>query len=250
MALSFPKKPERFREDVIFIFIKCNTKLPPYLPLPRFILRSELSLNAKLLYGLLLSRSMVSRKNDWTDDQGHVYIIYTIRQLAEDLDRSERTVKNALGELEAQDLIHRVRQGWNQPNHIYVLLPNRVQISSPPEGTICPVDGQNASPSMGQDLPPNDTNTKYTTNRKTKGEDLAPLGSYQNVFLSAEQLNELRQEFPDRLDAYIEKLSVYMKQHGKAYADHAVPLRKWLHEDQNTGAAYDYDYAYEEGECL
>ena len=218
--------------------------------LPRFILNSGLSLNAKMLYGLLLSRSMVSRKNDWTDEQGHVYIIYTIRQLAEDLDRSERTVKNALGELEAQDLIHRVRQGWNQPNHIYVLLPDRVQVSSPPEGTICPVDGQKAAPSMGQNLPPSNTNIQKTRESNTIREEASPLGSYQNVFLSADQLNQLRQEFPGQADAYIEKLSIYMKQHGKAYADHAVTLRKWLHEDQKTGAAYDYDYAYEEGECL
>lgn len=232
------------------IYITRTTTLPPFVALPRFILNSGLSLNAKLLYGLLLSRSMVSRKNDWTDEQGHVYIIYTIRQLAEDMDRSERTVKNALSELEGQDLIHRVRQGWNQPNHIYVLLPDMVQISSPPEGNICPVDGQKASPSMGQDLPSNDTNTKYTKNRKTKEEDLAPLGSYQNVFLSAEQLNELRQDFPGQADTYIEKLSVYMKQHGKGYADHAATIRKWLHEDQKIGAAYDYDHVYEEGECL
>ena len=232
------------------IYITRTTALPPFVALPRFILNSGLSLNAKLLYGLLLSRSMVSRKNDWTDEQGHVYIIYTIRQLAEDLDRSERTVKNALGELEAQDLIHRVRQGWNQPNHIYVLLPDRVQVSSPPEGTICPVDGQKAAPSMGQDLPPSNTNIQKTRESNTIREEASPLGSYQNVFLSEDQLNQLRQEFPGQADAYIEKLSIYMKQHGKAYADHAVTLRKWLHEDQKTGAAYDYDYAYEEGECL
>ena len=232
------------------IYITRTTTLPPFVALPRFILNSGLSLNAKLLYGLLLSRSMVSRKNDWTDDQGHVYIIYTIRQLAEDMDRSERTVKNALSELEGQDLIHRVRQGWNQPNHIYVLLPDRVQISSPPEGTACPVDGQKVSPSKGQDLPSNYTNIKNTKNKKIKGENLDPLGPYKNVFLSAEELNALRQEFPGQADTYIEKLSVYMKQHGKTYADHAVTLRKWLHEDQKTGAAYDYDYAYEEGECL
>lgn len=106
------------------IYITRTTAMPPFVALPRFILNSGLSLNAKLLYGLLLSRSMVSRKNGWSDEQGHVYIIYTIRQLAEDLDRSERTVKNALSELEGQDLIRRVRQGWNQPNHIYVLLPD------------------------------------------------------------------------------------------------------------------------------
>ena len=193
---------------------------------------------------------MVSRKNDWTDDRGHVYIIYTIRQLAEDMDRSERTVKNALSELEGQALIHRVRQGWNQPNHIYVLLPDTVQISSPPEGTTCLMDGQKDSPSKGQDLPPNYTNTKNTKNRKIKREDYAPLGTYQNVLLSAAELQSLRKEFPSRADIYIDKLSVYMKQKGKCYTDHAATIRKWISEDRQDSSVYNYDYAYEEGECL
>ena len=224
------------------IYITRTTILPPFVALPRFILNSGLSLNAKLLYGLLLSRSMVSRKNDWTDEQGHVYIIYTIRQLAEDMDRSERTVKNALSELEGQGLI--------QPNHIYVLLPDVVQIASPPEEKVCPADGQKASPCMGQDLPSKDTNMQNTKKRKSKREDAPPLGYYQNVFLSVEELEALRKEFPGRAESYIEKLSAYMKQHGKDYADHAVTLRKWLSEDQEASQAYNYDYTYEEGECL
>lgn len=55
------------------------------MPQPKFILRTELSLNAKLLYGLLLNRSMLAQKNNWADKQGHVYTIYTIRQMAEDI---------------------------------------------------------------------------------------------------------------------------------------------------------------------
>ena len=228
------------------IYITRTTAMPPFVALPRFILNSGLSLNAKLLYGLLLSRSMVSRKNGWSDEEGHVYIIYTIRQLAEDLDRSERTVKNALSELEGQELIRRVRQGWNQPNHIYVLLPDMVQVSAPPEGRTHPGDGQKTSPSMGQDLPPSYKEIQNTGKRMPRGEDTAPLGSYQNVFLSSEELEALRKEFPGRIETYIEKLSVYMKQHGKHYADHAATLGKWLAEDQTSA----YDYAYEEGECL
>ena len=230
------------------IYITRATVLPPFVALPRFLLSSGLSLNAKLLYGLLLSRSMVSRKNDWADEQGHVYIIYTIRQLAEDLDRSERTVKTALRELEGQALIRRVRQGWNQPNHIYVLMPDMVQVSAPPEGNPCPSDGQKASPSMGQSLPP--SYKEINKKRKKKREEGPPLGSYENVFLSEKEQEELQREFPGQLDAYIEKLSVYMQQTGKSYADHGATIRKWLGEDRKTAPGYDYDRTYEEGECL
>lgn len=36
-----------------------------------------LTSDAKLLYGLLLNRSGLSRKNHWVDDKGRLYIYYT-----------------------------------------------------------------------------------------------------------------------------------------------------------------------------
>ena len=63
------------------------------------MLAGEYSINAKLLYGLLLNRTMLSQKSGWVSEDGNVYVIYTIKQMANDLDRSERTVKTALREL-------------------------------------------------------------------------------------------------------------------------------------------------------
>lgn len=66
---------------------------------------SEQSINAKLLYALLLNRTMLSQKSGWVSEDGNVYVIYTIKQMANDLNRSERTVKTALCELENAGLI-------------------------------------------------------------------------------------------------------------------------------------------------
>ena len=123
------------------------------MPLPRFILRGEYSINAKLLYALLLGRTQLSQKSGWVSEDGDVYVIYTIRQMANDLNRSERTVKAALAELENAGLIIRVRQGWNRANRIFLQLPDEVQLSSRPEGKFCPMDGLESSPCMGQNLP-------------------------------------------------------------------------------------------------
>ena len=106
------------------------------MPLPRFILRGEYSINAKLLYALLLGRTQLSQKSGWVSEDGDVYVIYTIRQMANDLNRSERTVKAALAELENAGLITRIRQGWNRANRIFLRLPDEVQRSSCPEGAI------------------------------------------------------------------------------------------------------------------
>lgn len=110
--------------------------MPPFVPLPRFILWGEYSINAKLLYALLLGRTQLSQKSGWVSEDGDVYVIYTIRQMANDLNRSERTVKTALAELENAGLIIRVRQGWNRANRIFLQLPDEVQLSSRPEGKL------------------------------------------------------------------------------------------------------------------
>ena len=91
---------------------------------------------------------------------------------------------------------------------------------------------------------------KYNDSSETEGETLPLLGPYQNVMLSEQQLLTLRQEFPDKLDAYIERLSAYMAQSGKRYASHAAVLRQWMIEDTKPKCQYHYDHVYEEGECL
>lgn len=132
------------------------------------MLAGEYSINAKLLYGLLLNRTMLSQKSGWVSEDGNVYVIYTIKQMANDLDRSERTVKTALRELENAGLITRIRQGWNQANRIFLQIPDRVQISSRPEGNICPMDVQDSSPCMGQKLPTSNTDAEYKEHSKTE----------------------------------------------------------------------------------
>ena len=132
------------------------------------MLAGEYSINAKLLYGLLLNRTTLSQKSGWVSEDGNVYVIYTIKQMANDLDRSERTVKTALRELENAGLITRVRQGWNQANRIFLQIPDRVQVSSRPEGDICPMDVQDSSPCMGQKLPTSNTDAEYKEHSKTE----------------------------------------------------------------------------------
>ena len=43
----------------------------------------QLSTDARTLYGILLDRMSLSAKNGWLDEQGRVYIIYTVREVQE-----------------------------------------------------------------------------------------------------------------------------------------------------------------------
>lgn len=56
-------------------YLTVTTPLPQYLPYPRFLLDTDLSHTAKLLYTLLLDRATLSQKNNWIDAQGRIYVI-------------------------------------------------------------------------------------------------------------------------------------------------------------------------------
>ena len=109
--------------DREMMFLNKNTKLPGYLPYPRFLLKIPASDTAKLVYILLLDRAQLSQANGWEDEQGRVYVIYTVDALAKDTGKSDRTVTAALGELEKAGLLLRLRTAPCGANKLYPKLP-------------------------------------------------------------------------------------------------------------------------------
>lgn len=81
---------------------------------------AELSTDAKLLYGLLLDRVSLSSSSGWLDEQGRVYIIYTIRSIQRDLHCGVKKAVKLLQELQKFGLIEKVIQGQGKPALIYV----------------------------------------------------------------------------------------------------------------------------------
>lgn len=82
---------------------------------------SDLSLEAKILYGILLDRMELSTRNHWLDEKGRVYIIFTIEEVMAHLGCANKKAGALLSELEKKaDLIYRKRQGLGRPNLIYV----------------------------------------------------------------------------------------------------------------------------------
>lgn len=113
------------------IKLRKDSLLPAYMAYPRFLLSMDISETAKLIYVLLLDRARLSMKNDgWEDEQGHVFVYYTITDLAKASGKCEMTVKHALAVLEENKLISRKRQGAGLPNKNYV----KVQTENCPTG--------------------------------------------------------------------------------------------------------------------
>lgn len=81
---------------------------------------SSLSVQARLLYGLLLDRMGLSAKNGWVDKENKVYIIYQISEIQEDLGFSKKKAIDYLGELEDIGLVEKKRRGLGLPTILYV----------------------------------------------------------------------------------------------------------------------------------
>ena len=96
-----------------------------FLQIPKVLIKDarfkNLSGDAKILYGLLLDRTSLSKKNGWTDDEGRVYIIYTQEEIMEDLNCYQGKATKSMKELKDIGLINTVRRGTNKPNIIYVM---------------------------------------------------------------------------------------------------------------------------------
>lgn len=146
-------------------FLTGNTRLPPYMVFPKFLLDMELNETTKLLYMVLLDRARLSLKNEgWTDTSGHVFLYFTIDAMAEVLHKSQMTIKTSLAALERQDLILRKRQGAGHPNQIYIKFPAGAfcqtdRILSPRQTENCPADRQDSFP---------ETDRKLSCNKKER----------------------------------------------------------------------------------
>ncbi len=81
---------------------------------------SSLSLQAKMLYGVLLDRMGLSMKNGWFDAENKVYIIYQIAEIQEDLGFSKKKAIDYLNELENFGLVEKKRRGLGLPSILYV----------------------------------------------------------------------------------------------------------------------------------
>ncbi len=101
-----------------------------------------LSNDAKLLYGLLLDRMGLSEYNGWYDEQGRVYIYYTVEEVRQDLNCGNDKAMKTLAELDSAKgvgLIERVKQGQGKPSKIYVkrftiqtMPPEEQELPTPP----------------------------------------------------------------------------------------------------------------------
>ncbi len=134
----------------------------------------QLSTDAKLLYGLLLDRMQLSLKSGWVDDDGKVFIYYTVESIMEALTCGNKKAGALLAELDDKrgiGLITRVHQGLGKPDRIYV---HKCLFPEMSKGHVqtCRNDISGDALSTGQDMSKRHSNNTNKNNTEFSETDL------------------------------------------------------------------------------
>lgn len=183
--------------------------------------RHALSSDAKLIYGLLLDRMSLSKKNGWANENGEIFLLYTKDHIADILGITPKTVYAAFKTLEFCGLIKQERQGLNKPNKIYIgKVGYAFSIASIPQlARICKICRSGCVNFTGQDITNlqsnytdlNETNINKTDNIRFLKTNDNFLSFYLNQYQIKFNKNHPRitPEQEDYINSSIETLKEY-----------------------------------------
>lgn len=162
----------------------------------------KLSTDAKLLYGLMLDRMQLSIRNHWLDEQGRVYIYFTIESVMEALACGNKKAGQLMAELDDKKgigLITRIRQGQGKPDRIYIhkcIVPEMslLQVQR------CRFDTSRDVDSTGQEMSKEHTNnTERNKTENSKNQSIYPQ--------DAERIGTEYGRYKDYRDYFMEQLN-------------------------------------------
>ena len=146
----------------------CHLQMPRWLFTdPRYM---GLALETKVSYTFLLNRFQFSRLNGWVNGDGAVFIIYTRRSLAEEMQISYRKVIESMKELSAAGLIWEKRCGRGDASQIHLALVDHSEV----KGGSTPLVGPGHEAAGGE----------------PEQEEPAPVRSAESALLTPEQTGE------------------------------------------------------------
>lgn len=88
---------------------------------------SELGLAEKLTYGILLDRLQLSIKNNWCDEDGYIFFLFSGEKLGELLNVHEKTARKYIRNLIKFGLAEEKRMGRGLTNKLYLIQPEHIE---------------------------------------------------------------------------------------------------------------------------
>jgi len=225
-----------------------------FIRLPIVLIEDEkfkgLSIDAKVLYSMYLSRSSLSYKNNWIDENGRVYIYFTVEETSQQLDCGIKKAVKLIKDLEVVGLIEKKRAGQGNPTKIYVkdfmsifrngnFRPVKREIPDLSKEQVKNGDYDNSRMAKKKSLDLSKRQPNYIENNKIDNSYIDfsennKIGTFLNVIISDEEERRLKDMIPN-LNDYIERLSAYMQSTGKTYKDHASTIMTWYLKDKSEG---------------
>ena len=196
-----------------------------FLKVPEILVDGEestgLSVEAIILYSMLLKRTGMSFKNNWIDKEGRVFIYFTVEEIMRRRSISKPTAIKILDELDSKKgigLIEKVRLGLGKPNVIYVkdfmsIIAVKEDDLLKSKNLTSEVKDFNLRSKENELQEVQNVDSNYIENNKSKYSKREysfsenGLGTFQNVFLKDEDIDELQIKMAGELDNYIERLS-------------------------------------------
>ena len=106
-----------------------------FIRIPKVMMTEEifapLSVQAKILYGLLLDKLGEATKHQWMDENNRAYVLYPIAEIQEDMNISKKKAMASLNELVKVGLVEKKLQGFGQPSMLYVKRVRKVNDEVP-----------------------------------------------------------------------------------------------------------------------
>src|SRR5699024_5693977 len=146
--------------------------------------KTNMDSNMKLMYSLLRDRYELSIKNDWVDQHGNVYCLYSRENLADDINVSVNTIRKCINKLTELNLMREVRKGQGKANFMYISKVN--SMSSLRSSKIAHQEGNN--------LNPNDTDISET--EKNKRYTITSNGDYLLIYYNHSYKNKFGKDHP------------------------------------------------------
>lgn len=172
--------------------------------MPKFLFQNDfkkLSNDARVLYALLKDRHDLSIKNQWINDAGEVYLIYSRENMILDLGISQPTLRKAINQLKKYNLLEEERQGQGKANLIYLLSTSTINTKSEK------IFQSRVKKSFSQEcknFSPNNTNINNTNNNNNKAKNP---NSKDNVVVEKNnsKINNINQNDIDKVKDIIQE---------------------------------------------
>lgn len=191
--------------------------------------KNKLSLESKVAYTFLLDRLQISRMNKWFNEKGEIYLIYTRKELIDELRISKTTATKVFKELVECSLIKEERLGRGEANRIYV-------------GKIKSEDLEEFKKrnfrSLKTELQEVQSSTSRSLNEYLNNTDINNTNNYNSdkkffvddkVSLFGEEIKKLVEEYGmEKTVKCIVELNLYKSSNGKQYASDYDAILRWV----------------------